>query len=58
MANNNMTINGLAGMIKEGFDNVDKRFQQVDKCFEQAENRLSNLERSMKEAKLRFAYVA
>jgi hypothetical protein len=56
--NNDMSINDLAGIIKEGFDNVDKRFEQVDKRFEQVESRLCNLERSMEEVKLKFAYVA
>lgn len=63
--NNDFTINDLAGMIKDGFDQVDKRFEQVDKRFEQVDKRfeevnqrLESLERDMQEVKLKFAYVA
>lgn len=38
---------GLAGMVKRGFDEVDKRFEQVDRRFEQVDKRFDHLEGRM-----------
>jgi len=46
-----VTLDNLAGMIKRGFDGVDKRFDGVDK-------RLANLERGQEDIKLRLDNVA
>ncbi|MCK4454185.1 hypothetical protein KAU51_02465 [Candidatus Parcubacteria bacterium] len=43
MANENITIEDLAGMIKRGFDKVDERFDLVDNRLERIETRLENL---------------
>jgi len=47
----NITLDNLAGMIKRGFDGVDKRFDKV-------EARLSNLENGQEEIKLKLDRVA
>ncbi len=42
--NNGVTLDDLAGMIKSGFDDVDKCFEQVDKRFTGIENRLDGID--------------
>ena len=54
----NTTLDNLAGMIKRGFDGVDKRFDGVDKRFDKVEARLSNLENGQEEIKLKLDRVA
>jgi len=54
----NITLDNLAGMIKRGFDGVDKRFDGVDKRFDKVEARLSNLENGQEEIKLKLDRVA
>lgn len=44
MENKDITMNELAVMVKNGFDNVDERFNQVDERFNQVEGRLDRLE--------------
>ena len=43
----NITLDNLAGMVKRGFDGVDKRFDKVD-------GRLGNLESGIEEIKLKL----
>lgn len=65
MPRKNITINDLAGMVKKGFDGVDKRFDGVDKRFDgvdkrfnNVEARLRNLEDGQEEIKLKLDQVA
>ena len=53
-----VTLDNLAGMIKRGFDGVDKRFESVDKRFDGIEKRLANLEEGQEEIKLKLDNVA
>ena len=46
-----VTLDNLAGMIKRGFDGVDKRFDGIEK-------RLANLEEGQEEIKLKLDNVA
>jgi len=54
-----ITIDDLAGMVKRGFDSMDKRFDAVDKRFDRIEQliladhkrRIERLEEEMKELK-------
>lgn len=55
MANKKITLDGLARMIKKGFDGVDenfdsvnKNFKSVNKRFNSVENRLGRLEKNQK----------
>ncbi len=63
------TLDDLAGMVKRGFDGVDKRFEDVDKQFESIGHRLDRFETALKnfreenaleheEIKLRLSQVA
>ena len=65
----NITLNDLAGIVKRGFDGVDKRFEGVDKQFESIGHRLDRFETALKnfreenaleheEIKLRLSQVA
>lgn len=47
----NITLDDLAGMVKHGFDGVDKRFDKV-------ETRLVNLKDGVEEIKLKLDQVA
>lgn len=40
MENKDITIEDLAGMVKKGFDGVDKRFDRVDNNLERIEKLL------------------
>ncbi|MBU4082479.1 hypothetical protein KKB98_00825 [Patescibacteria group bacterium] len=51
-------FNNLAGMIKRGFDDVDKRFDGVDKRFDKVESRLDNLEDGHEAIELRLGNLA
>ena len=42
-----ITINDLAVMVKNGFDQMDERFDKIDKRFLSVEGRLNNLEDGM-----------
>jgi transcriptional regulator with XRE-family HTH domain len=64
-----ITLDDLAGMVKRGFDGVDKRFEGVDKRFEQIAERLDRFGTALKnfreentleheEIKLRLSQVA
>ncbi len=55
--NKKITLDNLAGMIKKGFDGVDKRFDGVDKRFDKVETRLENLEQGHEEIKLKLDQV-
>ncbi|MBU4298913.1 hypothetical protein KJ636_02630 [Patescibacteria group bacterium] len=44
MANKKITLDGLAGMIKRGFDGVDKRFDENTEQHQQIFNRLDRIE--------------
>jgi len=57
----NLSLDNLAGMVKRGFDGVDKRFDGVDKRFDgvdkrfdKIEIRLNNLENGQGEIKLKL----
>jgi len=41
---NKVTIEDLAGMVKRGFDTVDKRFDAVDKRFDAMDKRFDRIE--------------
>ena len=41
------TINDLAGIVKRGFDTVDKCFEQVDRRFEQVDRRLDQADKRL-----------
>lgn len=45
MTKKKTTIDDLAGMVKRGFDSVDKRFEQVDKRFEQVDKRFEQVDK-------------
>jgi len=49
--NNNVTLDDLAGMVKHGFDEVDKRFGDVDKRFDDVDKRFDRVEKTLKEFK-------
>jgi hypothetical protein len=58
-------FDNLGGMIKRGFDGVDKRFEGVDKRFEGVDKRFDRLDKRMdtfeqghEEIKLRLDNVA
>lgn len=54
----NITINDLAGMIKRGFDGVDKKFDENVKEHRQVFQHLDNLENGVEEVKLKLDHVA
>jgi len=65
MAKKNITLNDLGIMIKQGFDDNDKRFDGIDKRFDGVDKRFSDVDKSIKElkkdmeeVKLKFAYTA
>lgn len=49
-----ITLDDLAGMVKKGFDGVDKRFDQVDKRFDRLEQ---DNQKNHKEIKLRLSHL-
>jgi hypothetical protein len=59
MKNKKITIADLAGMVKRGFDHVDKRFDSVDNRLDKIENlmlanhrrRIERLETEVRELK-------
>ncbi|MBI4812692.1 DJ-1/PfpI family protein [Candidatus Falkowbacteria bacterium] len=53
-----ITLDNLAGMIKCGFDGMDKRFGEIEKRMSTMEARLSNLEVGQEDIKLRLDNVA
>ena len=65
----NITLDNLAGMVKRGFDGVDKRFDGVDKRLNGVDKRFDKIENTLKnfreensleheEIKLRLSQVA
>jgi len=54
----NITINDLAGMIKRGFDGVDKKFDENVKEHRQIFQHLDNIENGVEEVKLKLDHVA
>jgi len=54
----NLTINDLGGMIKDGFDGVNKQLNEVNKRLDKLETGQKELKRDMDEVKMKFAYVA
>jgi len=54
----NTTFDNLAGMIKRGFDNVDKRFDENTKEHRVMMTKLENLENGTEEIKLKLDPVA
>ena len=56
------SIEDLAGMVKEGFDEISGTmkagFEAVDKRFEGVDNRLTALEKGQEDIKLRLSNVA
>jgi len=53
-----ITLENLAGMIKRGFDGVDKRFDENTKQHQQIFNRFDNLDQGQEEIKLKLDQVA
>lgn len=53
-----ITIEKLAGMVKAGFDSVDKRFDEVDKRFDRVEKAIVTLAQGQEDIKLRLSNVA
>ena len=53
-----ITLENLAGMIKRGFDGVDKKFDENTKQHQQIFDRLDNLEQGQEEIKLKLDEVA
>ncbi len=49
-----VTKEGLAEMIRKGFENMDKRFNKIDKRFDQIEKRFDALLNGHKKIKLRL----
>lgn len=47
-------LDGLAMVMAQGFEQVDKRFEQVDKRFERLETRVDNLDRDVQAITRRF----
>ena len=45
MAKKKTTIDDLAGMVKRGFDEVDKRFAEVDKRFDAMDTRFDAMDK-------------
>ena len=50
--NKKVTIDGLAIMVAEGFDRVDKRFEGVDKRFDKVDE---NIKDTRKDILVKFA---
>ena len=48
----------LAKMVKQGFDDVDKRFSDVDKRFNEAGKERKALKQGIDSIMLKFSYVA
>jgi len=53
-----ITLENLAGMIKRGFDGVDKNFEQNKKEHQKIFDGLENLEQGQEEIKLKLDQVA
>ena len=53
-----ITLENLAGMIKKGFDGVDRKFDENTKQHQQTFDRLDNLEQGQEEIKLKLDEVA
>jgi len=43
MADEKITIDGLAGMVKRGFDKTDERFDKIDERLERIEMKLEGI---------------
>ena len=54
----NITLDDLAGMVKRGFDGVDKNFTQNQKEHQKIFDGLKNLEQGQEEIKLKLDRVA
>ena len=54
----NITLNDLAGMVKRGFDNVDKGFDENVKEHQTMMQKLEGLENGVEEIKLKLDQVA
>ena len=44
MVKKNVTIDDLAGMVKRGFDGMDKEFKGVNQRFDHVDDRLDRIE--------------
>lgn len=65
MPKKTITNEGLARMIKKGFDGnderfekIDNKFEKVDKKFDKVDSRLENLEKGQEEIKLKLDQAA
>ena len=54
MARKKVTIEDLAGMVKRGFDSVDKRFEQVDQRFDSVDKRFEQVDKRFEQVDKRF----
>jgi len=54
----NVTLDDLAGMVKRGFDGVDKKFDENTKEHKLMMAKLENLENGVEEIKLKLDQVA
>ena len=52
------TLDFLARMVKDGFDDVDEGFKKVDKRFDKVEARLEKIEQANEDIKLRLGNTA
>jgi len=57
MARKKVTIEDLAGMVKRGFDSVDKRFEQVDQRFDSVDKRFEQVDKRFEQVDKRFEQV-
>lgn len=57
MVKRHITIDDLAGMVKKGFDGVDKRFEQVDKRFEQIDKRFELIDKRLELIDKRITHI-
>lgn len=57
MPKQKMSLEKLAGMVKRGFDSIDKRFDSVDKRFESIDKRFDKVDTEIKELKMADARI-
>lgn len=57
MAKQKITIDGLAVMVKKGFDAVDQRFNAVDQRFDAVDQRFDGIEKRLDHMDARLSYV-
>lgn len=57
MVKKHISLDDLAGMVKRGFDGVDKRFDQIDKRFEQVDKRLGSIELKIAHLEARVSMI-